>query len=229
MKKILVMTCLMLVVLTAKANAEMQACRADGTGATTYVSCSTAGALNVETVTNVASGTVVVTDGTETIQIDASGNLQVGGTLTVTATDLDIRDLTAASDTVSIEGGNAVDVSIDDGGNTITVDGTVTATEERLATFEYDNTTITATSLTNGLVAAAADSDVLSLYNGGAGSLFCVMCDDAACSGETTPAVNTGLEIPSGSGKTWESVTVRAVNCYNEDAANADVSIEWRR
>ena len=44
------------------------------------------------------------------------------GTVTVMATDFDIRDLTAASDTVSIEGGNAVDVSIDDGGNSITVD-----------------------------------------------------------------------------------------------------------
>jgi len=44
----------------------------------------------------------------------------------ITATDLDIRDLTSASDSVTIEGGNSADVNVSgvfsDGGDSITVD-----------------------------------------------------------------------------------------------------------
>ena len=93
-----------------------------------------------------------LTDGTDVALIDGSGNLNVTGTMTtsfgsstptvyiddngnvidVQSTNLDIRDLTAASDAVTIQGGNTVDVSIDDGGNAITVDGAVTVSATAL-------------------------------------------------------------------------------------------------
>lgn len=78
-------------------------------------------------------------------QISDGGNsITVDGSVTVTATDLDIRDLTHITDSVKIGDGtdfiainadgsinitdNGGNISIDDGGNIITVDGTVIVT-----------------------------------------------------------------------------------------------------
>lgn len=69
------------------------------------------------------------------LDIDASGRptVNVNGTVTVTATDLDIRDLTHVSDSVKIGDGTdflAIDASgnigVTDAGGSLTVDGTVT-------------------------------------------------------------------------------------------------------
>lgn len=220
--------------------------------------------LDIRNLTAASDAVTIQGGNTVDVSIDDGGNtITVDGTVITTATDLDIRDLTAASDSVTIQGGNTVDVSIDDGGNTITVDGSVTVsatnldirdltsasdsvtieggnttdvkvtldseavTLTRLATFEYVNSNVgigaTAT------IAATANSYVASVYNGGAGSIFVILCDDATCTGETVPAANVGLEIPAGSGKVWENIVARAVYVYNEDAATADVSVEWRR
>jgi len=60
-------------------------------------------------------GSVKLTDGTETASINASNQLEVavGNTVTVSATDLDIRDLTS-SDVVTVTGGagQAADVKV---------------------------------------------------------------------------------------------------------------------
>lgn len=91
-----------------------------------------------------------ISDGTDTLAIDASGNIavtdgglsltvdgtvavsSVGGTVTVSATDLDIRDLTHVSDSVKVGDGTdflAIDASgnigVTDAGGSLTVDGTV--------------------------------------------------------------------------------------------------------
>jgi hypothetical protein len=88
-----------------------------------------------------------ISDGTDTLAIDGSGNIGVtdaGGSLTVdgtvavstvSATDLDIRDLTHVSDSVKIGDGTdflAIDgsgnIGVTDAGGSLTVDGSVTVT-----------------------------------------------------------------------------------------------------
>lgn len=70
---------------------------------------------SIDTNTSLPSGTQVeITDGTETLEINADGSLNS----VVTATDLDIRALT-----------NADVVTVEDGGGSLTVDGTVAATQ----------------------------------------------------------------------------------------------------
>jgi hypothetical protein len=91
-----------------------------------------------------------ISDGTDTLAIDGSGNIavtdgglsltvdgtvavsSVGGTVTVSATDLDIRDLTHVSDSVKVGDGTdflAIDgsgnIGVTDAGGSLTVDGTV--------------------------------------------------------------------------------------------------------
>lgn len=108
--------------------------------------------LPVRTETN-GDVVVKVTDGTvvsQTMTVNADGSVNVtdnGGSLTVDATNLDIRDLVFATDKVDVtgstvaldagtlaalesitvqNGAGAAAVNIQDGGNSITVDGTVT-------------------------------------------------------------------------------------------------------
>lgn len=78
---------------------------------------------------------VAISDGTDTLAIDGSGNITVnaaGGSFAVTATDLDIRDLTSASDSVEIKTAAGQALSID-GSGFLTVNGngtfTVSATD----------------------------------------------------------------------------------------------------
>lgn len=73
-------------------------------------------------------------DTLDALQLDASKNLKVvqQGDVNVTATDLDIRDLSSATDSVSVEGGNSTPV---------TVDGTVELGATSLAALE--NITVT--------------------------------------------------------------------------------------
>lgn len=99
---------------------------------------------------------IKIGDGTDFLAIDASGNIGVtdaGGSLTVDATDLDIRDLQFATDKIDASGSEvsldattlaalesvtvqngagASAVNIQDGGNSITVDGSVTVSATNL-------------------------------------------------------------------------------------------------
>lgn len=82
--------------------------------------------------TNFAAGSkVIITDGADDVEVNADGSLNA----VVTATDLDIRALT-----------NADVVTIEDGGGSITVDGTVAATQS--GTWDIGTVT-TLTSITN--------------------------------------------------------------------------------
>jgi hypothetical protein len=89
-----------------------------------------------------ANGAIAVTDGGLSLTVDGTVAVSsVGGTVTVSATNLDIRDLTHVSDSVKIGDGTdflAIDgsgnigvtdaggtLTVDDGGLSLTVDGTV--------------------------------------------------------------------------------------------------------
>ena len=70
---------------------------------------------SIDTNTSLPSGTAVeITDGSDTLAVNADGSINAA----VTATDLDIRALT-----------NADVVTVEDGGGSLTVDGTVAATQ----------------------------------------------------------------------------------------------------
>jgi hypothetical protein len=93
-----------------------------------------------------ASDSVAISDGTDTLAVNADGSINavisdgggsitVDGAVTVSATDLDIRDLSAAQDNVAISDGTdtlavnadgSINAIINDGGGSITVDGAVT-------------------------------------------------------------------------------------------------------
>lgn len=82
---------------------------------------------------------VNVSDGVESLLINADGSLNAtinNASLVVTATDLDIRDLSATQDNVAISDGTdtlaiAADgsIAVTDNGGSLTVDGTVAATQ----------------------------------------------------------------------------------------------------
>lgn len=111
----------------------------DGTSAVTV----TGGTLGVVVNNAAGAGAVNIQDGGNSITVD--GSVSITGSVTVTATDLDIRDLVFATDKVDVSGStlganSGVDigdvtvnnaagasaVNIQDGGNSITVDGAVT-------------------------------------------------------------------------------------------------------
>lgn len=119
-----------------------------------------------------------ISDGTELALVDASGRLSVSvdntpavtisGSVTVTATDLDIRDLNSATDSVTVVAtdldirnlSSATDsVAVTDGGGSLTVDGSVSIT---------GSVTVTATDLdirdlnsaTDSVTVVATDLDI---------------------------------------------------------------------
>lgn len=94
------------------------------------------GALGIQflAVRNDAAATRTSADGDySAIAVDAAGRVGItdlGGSITVDATNFDIRDLAFATDKVDVSGSTVSvtePVSIDDNGGSITVDGTVTA------------------------------------------------------------------------------------------------------
>ena len=88
------------------------------------------GSINTNT-TFPAGAKIIVTDGTDDLEVNADGSINA----VVTATNLDIRPLT-----------NADVVTIEDGGGSITVDGTVAATQS--GTWDIGTVT-TLTGITN--------------------------------------------------------------------------------
>lgn len=112
--------------------------------------------------TNFAAGAEIkITDGTETLEVNADGSINA----VVTASQLDCDDLTFADDKVDASGSSVAldaptlaalettivasitaDVSIDDGGNSITVDATqldiddLNATDDAVAAHLFDET-----------------------------------------------------------------------------------------
>lgn len=111
----------------------------------------TATALDIRPLTN--ADVVTIEDG--------------GGSITVDAVDLDMRDLVFATDKVDVSGSTILgitnDVSIDDGGNSITVDAVdldirdITAVSDSIASHMFDGA---GTALTSTLVGADQALDV---------------------------------------------------------------------
>lgn len=119
---------------------------ADATVTSQQLAVEADGSINVNAVF-APGGAVEITDGTDTLQINADGSINS----VVTATNLDIRDLVFATDKVDASGStlganSGVDigdvtinnaagasaVNIQDGGNSITVDGSVTVSATNL-------------------------------------------------------------------------------------------------
>jgi hypothetical protein len=100
-----------------------------------------------------------------TLNVDSTGRLYVNvGTVTVTATDLDIRDLTHVSDSVKLGDGTdfiAINadgsLNITDNGGSLTVDGTVAATQS--GTWNIG----TVATITNPVTVTATDLDIRDL------------------------------------------------------------------
>jgi len=109
------------------------------------------GSIN-STINNGAGASAVnIQDGGNSITVD--GTVAISGSVTVTATDLDIRDLSAAQDNVAISDGTdtlaiAADgsIAVTDNGGSLTVDGTVAATQS--GTWDIGTVT-TLTGITN--------------------------------------------------------------------------------
>jgi hypothetical protein len=125
---------------------------ADATVPSQQLTVEADGSINVNAV--FSPGTeVIITDGTDTLEINGDGSINS----VVTATDLDIRDLTSASDSVEVlqnthddlnananiqvnntDVGNANPVPVSDAGGSITVDGSVTVSATDLDIRDLD-------------------------------------------------------------------------------------------
>lgn len=139
------------------------------------------------TLADVLDGTVdalyvAITDGTETLAIDASGYVtaNINGTVTVTATDLDIRDLTDASDSVSIgDGTDTLAVNTDGSINVNVVSGVQsdefhdynTATPAADSTSNLDYTVSNTTGLLTSVICSSSGDAKFELQSGPLASL----------------------------------------------------------
>lgn len=115
-----------------------------------------------------AGGTLVTST---TVGPDEGLDVNVLNTLTVQATDLDIRDLDAAQDNVAISDGTDTlainadgSINITDNGGSITVDGTVAATQSGSWTVAATQSgTWTIDSITNPVTVTATNLDIRDL------------------------------------------------------------------
>lgn len=154
---------------------------ADGT-LITHTTVSGKEALDVNVANDISVDIDAATDSIESWTHDGTGNaitstagaLDVNFTNTsiaVTATDLDIRDLTHVSDSVKVGDGTdflAVNadgsINITDNGGSLTVDGTVAATQSGAWTVAATQSgTWTIDSITNAVTVTATDLDIRDL------------------------------------------------------------------
>ncbi len=130
------------------------------------------------------TGTVTVQDGGSTVSVDdGGGSLTVDGAVTVSATDLDVRNLSSATDSVAVtDGGGSLTVdgtvavsgsvtvadggstiSVDDGAGSLTVDGTVAATQSGTWSVTDGGGSLTV----DGTVAVSSVSGSVTVADGG--------------------------------------------------------------
>lgn len=100
--------------------------------------------------TNFAPGSEIgITDGTDSLEINADGSINItdnGGSLTVDATDLDIRDLDAAQDNIAIsDGTDTLAVNAD---GSINVVATATDLDIRNLVFATDKVDVSGSTVT---------------------------------------------------------------------------------
>lgn len=199
-----------------------------------------------------APGTEVkITDGTDTVEVNADGSLNItdnGGSLTVDATNLDIRDLTSASDSVAVlqathdnlngnmtiqvadtDVSNSNPVPVSDAGGSLTVDGTVTAnigTTNGLAL----NATLTDksqyTHITDGtddaLVTAAGELNVLATAQPGVDIGDVTINNAAGASAVNIQDGGNSLTVDDGG----SSLTVDATDLDIRDLTHASDSVK---
>jgi len=164
-------------------------------------------------VTQSGTWAVQVTDGTDTLAIDASGYVtaNINGTVTVSATNLDIRDLTHVSDSIKI--GDGTDFLA------VNTDGSINVS----ATFAVPNGAILATavaaddSAAKPLPATALTARrVVDVQNRGANSIFV---------GGSAVTIATGIEISKGGNKEFEVGPSQVLYAICDTGKTADVRV----
>lgn len=191
-----------------------QICKAEvdmcySTNGALETSCNTSGQLQTEimsgTVTTVTTvGTITnvvhVDDNSSSLTVDGTVTAVASGTQTVTATDFDIRDLTAASDTV-------------------TVTGAVTANPTALTTWEYATATVT-TGATATLTITSSSKVIVCNSCGG---IVNVRFDG------TDPTINTGMPLFSNSCMNIEEAALTTIEFYNRHTSSCELYVQARR
>lgn len=168
----------------------------DGGGALT-VDGSLTSVTTVGTITNA----VKITDNGGSITVDGTVTAVASGTQTVTATDLDIRNLTAASDTV-------------------TVTGTISANPTVLTATEYEYATVTAT--TAGSVTFSASVSRV---------MVCSICGGnmtIRIDGGTGTAI-TGIPLVGNACANFEDGAITDIDFYNLHSAQCEIFVQGRR
>jgi len=111
--------------------------------------------VNASNQLEVAVGnTVNVADGGSSLSVDdGGGSLTVDGSVTVSATNLDIRDLSSATDSVAVEGGNSTDVKVTLDGETVGVSATDLDVRDLAATQDTVTAKLATDAIQNGTTA----------------------------------------------------------------------------
>jgi len=185
------------------------------------------------TLTDVLAGTnnalyVALTDGTNTVSVDASGYLtvNVNGTVTVTATDLDIRDLSASQDNVAIsDGTDTLAINTDGSINVQVVEAPITgevhdydtaAAVASDATSNHDYTVANTTFLLKSVIVAGSGNIKFEIQTGPLASLATVAVGFlTGRQGDTKQVVfDPPIEVPVAS-----TGTVRVIRTNRQGAA----------
>lgn len=218
-----------------------------GSDLTAPIATDTAGHLQVDILT--APEIEIKNDVGNPVPIsDAGGSITVDGSVTVSSTDLDIRDLVFATDKVDVSGSS--NVAVTDGGGSLTVDGTVAATQSgtwdinnisgaiSLPTGAATETTlalvnsntvlgnITLNGIDTKLAAAARTHNTVSATGAGsvpAGS----MCGSVLNVGSAAGTWN-GISLPAGVSIPWAQIANRdTYGVINYDATGTTFIIEY--
>jgi hypothetical protein len=164
-------------------------------------------------VTQSGTWAVQVTDGTDTLAIDSSGYItaNINGTVTVSATNLDIRDLTHVSDSVKIgDGTDFLAVNTDGSINVISTgyvpNGAILATA--VAVDDSPAVALPGTALTA--------RKVVDVQNKGPNSIFV---------GGSAVATTDGIEITKGGNKEFEIGPSQVLYAICATGQTADVRV----
>ena len=167
---------------------------------------------------------------------DAGGSLTVDGSVTVSATDLDIRDLDSASDSVEVLQPTHDDLNLNaniqvgdtdvSGANPVPVSGTVTVNQPVSIDDNGGSITIDNTNLDTALATGTRTHNTVSSTGVGsvpAGSF----CGSVLNVGNSSGTWN-GVALPAGVSIPWARVGVRdTYNAINYDATGTTFIIEY--
>jgi hypothetical protein len=162
-------------------------------------------------VTQSGTWAVQVTDGTDTLAIDGSGNVGVNvqNTVTVQATNLDIRDLTHVSDSIKIGDGTDFLAINSDGSLNVVSTNYVPNAAILASTTAIDDTAAAPIPAT-----ALAARKVVDVQNKGPNSIYV---------GGSAVTVATGIEITKGGNKEFEIGPSQVLYAICATGQSADV------